>query len=125
MVRPRALLVVALLALLTSCGGGVQGGTSSRDGGGDGAGAQDVATQVVPAPHVPALRVVAPRTGGPWPVVLALHGVGGSGQDMLELASRVAESGAVVFVPTYSTDVSTQAGMQQTGDDLACAYRAA
>ena len=45
-----------------------------------------------------------PEAKGSWPVVFALHGVGGSGQDMAELGTRLATEGAVVFTqPTAPT----------------------
>jgi len=47
------------------------------------------------------IRVFAPDSEGRWPVVLALHGIGGSSQDVAELATRLAGTGAVVFAPTH------------------------
>ena len=72
----------------------------------------------------PALRVLAPDGKGPWPVVVALHGYGGTGRDMVELATRVARAGAVVFAPTYHTDLRTAQGLVRARD-ISCAYRIA
>jgi hypothetical protein len=44
---------------------------------------------------------------------------------MIELGTRLAEAGVVVFVPTFNTDVSTLEGLARTSDDLGCAYRVA
>ena len=104
---------VALLATVTAaCGGG-------------GDDELKVTSQVVSDPTAPALRVLAPDGEGPWPVVMALHGYKGSGQDMVALATRLAKAGVVVFVPTYATDVSTPEGMTRAADDLSCAYQVA
>ena len=63
-----------------------------------------VTTQVVPDPRVPEMRVVAPAGDGPWPVVVALHGIGGTGQDMLELATHIVHSKAGHFKPDKFED---------------------
>jgi dienelactone hydrolase len=52
-----------------------------------------------------------------------MHGIGGEGQDMAELATRLAREGAVVFAPTYSTDLSTEEGLIQAARDAECGYR--
>jgi dienelactone hydrolase len=41
---------------------------------------------------------------------------------MVELGTRLAQAGVVVFVPTYNTDLSTPEGLTDASDDLACAY---
>jgi dienelactone hydrolase len=84
-----------------------------------------VTSQVVSDPTTPELRVLAPDGEGPWPVVVALHGFGGTGQDMVELGTRLAQAGVVVFVPTYNTDLSTPDGLTRAGDDVGCAYEVA
>jgi dienelactone hydrolase len=84
-----------------------------------------VTSQVVSDPSTPELRVLAPHGEGPWPVVVALHGFGGTGQDMVELGTRLAKAGVVVFVPTYNTDLSTPEGLMRASDDLGCAYQVA
>ena len=112
--------MIAALLLVAACGGGADDGTAG------GAGREPAVTaHVVPDPTVPDLRVLVPAGDGPWPVVLALHGVGGTGKDMVALATRVARTGAVVFVPTYHTDVGSVTGLTRAGDDLSCAYRVA
>jgi dienelactone hydrolase len=84
-----------------------------------------VTSEFVPDPTTSELRVLAPEGEGPWPVVLALHGLGGTGQDMVELGTRLAKAGVVVFAPTYNTDLSTPQGLTRSSDDLVCAYQAA
>ena len=105
----RALILGALLPVALACGSG-----SGKD--------MSVSTRAISDPTAPHLRVVAPDRQGSWPVVLALHGNGGTGEDMLPLATRLARSGAVVFVPTYNTDFSTADGLTRAGDDISCAY---
>jgi dienelactone hydrolase len=105
-------LVAAVVSLAVACGAG-------------GVTEQTVSSHVVSDPTAPDLRVLAPEGEGPWPLVVALHGFGGTGQDMVELATRLAAAGVVVFVPTYHSDVSTTKGQRQAGDDLSCAYQIA
>ena len=106
------LLVAALVSFAAACGAG-----DVKE--------QTVTSHVVSDPTAPDLRVLAPDGEGPWPLVVALHGVGGTAKDMLELATRLAAAGVVVFVPTYNSDVSTAEGLRRAGDDLSCAYRIA
>jgi dienelactone hydrolase len=106
------MLVAALFSVTVACGGG--GKTELA-----------VTSRIVANSTTPNLRVVAPDGDGRWPVVLALHGFGGTGQDMVELATRLARAGAVVFVPTYHTDISTPEGLTRAGDDIGCAYQLA
>ena len=82
-------------------------------------------SHVISVPTAPDMRVLAPDGQGSFPVVVALHGSGGTGGDMVELATRLAEGGAVVFVPTYHTDLRTAEGLTRAGDDLSCAYQVA
>jgi dienelactone hydrolase len=116
-------VLAAFLAalLVAACGGG-----ADRADRADRADQADrglaVSAHVVPDPTVPELRVLAPDGDGPWPVVVALHGSGGRGQDMVELATRVARAGAVVFVPTYHTDIGSAEGLNRAGDDVSCSY---
>ena len=91
------LLCTALLA--AGCGG--------RDAGGD---RLPVTSAVVSDPTTQDIHVFAPQANGTWPTVIALHGVGGSGQDMGELATRLARGGTVVFAPTYRSDLTTVDG---------------
>lgn len=105
-----ALLVVALLA--AACGE-----DASKDDG------FDVTSQVVSGGATKDVLVVGPDAEGAWPVVFAMHGIDGVAQDMEELATHLAREGAVVFAPTYGTDVTTEEAREQAGVDLECAYR--
>ena len=69
------------------------------------------------------MLVFAPDAEGPWPVVVAFHGIGGTGQDMAEIATRLAREGSLVFVPTYETDITTQEGVDRAAVDAECGYR--
>jgi dienelactone hydrolase len=81
-----------------------------------------VTSRVISDPTTQDIRVLAPEAKGNWPVVVALHGLNGSGRDMVELATRVARAGSVVFVPTYHSDLRTTDDLIRASDDLACAY---
>lgn len=94
------------------------------DRGGD-AESSTVVSQVVSDSTTEDVRVVAPQAEGKWPVVVALHGIGGSGQDMVELATRLATAGAVVFAPTYHSDLTTTDGLVRASDDIVCGYQLA
>ncbi|MCX6374414.1 MAG: alpha/beta fold hydrolase [Actinobacteria bacterium] len=50
----------------------------------------------------PLLDVYAPKQGGPWPLVVMLHGGGLDTCWMGDWAAQVAQRGAVVFVPEWS-----------------------
>ena len=52
----------------------------------------------------PLLDVYAPKRGGPWPLVVMLHGGGVDTEWMGEWAAQVAQRGAVVFVPEWFRD---------------------
>lgn len=108
----RIAMVASLATVAVACGGG-------------GDDVLTVTSQVVSDPTTPDLRVLAPDGEGPWPVVVALHGFGGTGQDMVELGTRLAKAGVVVFVPTYNTDLSTPEGLTRASDDIVCAYQVA
>jgi dienelactone hydrolase len=108
----RFAMVASLATVAVACGGRGDDGLT-------------VASQIVSDPTTPDMRVLAPDGEGPWPVVLALHGFGGTGQDMVELGTRLAKAGVVVFVPTYNTDLSTPEGLTRASDDLVCAYQLA
>jgi dienelactone hydrolase len=71
------------------------------------------------------IHVFAPTVDGTWPVVVALHGLDGTGADMSELATRLASTGTIVFAPTYRSDVTTLDGLTQASQDLVCGYRLA
>jgi dienelactone hydrolase len=86
-------------------------------------GRYDVTTAVVSSEATQEIKVFAPDADGPWPVVVALHGVGGTAQDMAEIATRLAREGVVVFAPTYRTNLRTQEGVEDAAIDLECGYR--
>ena len=79
------------------------------------------APRVISSPTNQEIHVVAPDAKGTWPVVFALHGLRGTGDDMVELGTRLASTGAVVFAPTYNTDLTTADGLAQATDDIVCA----
>jgi dienelactone hydrolase len=109
-------LTVAVLVgglLLSSCARD----SRSRDG------EFDVTSEVVSHEATKDLLVFAPNGEGPWPVVVAFHGIGGTGQDMAEIANRLAREGFVVFAPTYGTDITTQEGSDRAAVDAECGYR--
>jgi dienelactone hydrolase len=109
----RLAVVASLVTVAVACGG------KSDD-------VLTVTSQVVSDPTTPELRVLAPEGKGPWPVVMALHGLGGTGQDMVALGTRLAKAGIVVFAPTYdNTDLSSLEGLTRASDDLVCAYQVA
>ena len=70
------------------------------------------------------IAVFAPEADGSWPVVYALHGLGGSWQDWAEAASNLAGQGVVVFAPNGRTTAAVEQGrwadLQQ---DTECGYR--
>jgi dienelactone hydrolase len=82
-----------------------------------------VTSQVVSDATTQDIHVFAPQGTGTPPVVVALHGIDGSGQDMGEFATRLARAGMVVFAPTYRSDLTTADGLSQAGYDIACGYR--
>lgn len=68
--------------------------------------------------------IYAPDTGGPWPVVVMLHGRPRTPADMVELAKQVARSGAVVFNADYrGVRPVVQEGWPEAIEDAACAVR--
>ena len=112
----RAIALTAVLLVgglvLASCGG-------SRSE----AGALPVTSEVVANEAAEDMLVFAPDAEGPWPVIVAFHGVDGAPQDMAEIATRLAREGNVVFVPTYEANISTQRRVDRTGIDAECGYR--
>jgi dienelactone hydrolase len=109
--RKVIMLVCAALLALASCG------QDTKDGG------LKVTSEVVSDATTQDVLVVGPDAQGSWPVVLALHGVDGSGGDMGEIATRLGQQGTVVFAPTYRTDIGTQRGIVQAVRDIECGYR--
>jgi dienelactone hydrolase len=82
-----------------------------------------VTSEVVSHGTTQDMLVFAPDAKGPWPVIVAFHGIGGTGEDMAEIATRLAREGTVVFAPTYRTDITTQEGLEQAAVDVECGYR--
>lgn len=110
-----AAVVVCVVLVTAACG--------DSNGDSDTGGTFEVTSEVVSHETTQDILVFEPNAEGPWPVVLAMHGIGGEGQDMAELATRLAREGAVVFAPTYSTDLSTEEGLIQAARDAECGYR--
>ncbi len=54
------------------------------------------------------LRVWAPTTGGPYPVIVFSHGGGGSGQGYEYLVRAWAQHGYVVVLPTHAESIALQ-----------------
>ena len=107
-------LCTALLA--SGCGDGDDARTDESS----------VTSQVVSDETTQDVHVFAPQDTGTSPVIVALHGIDGSGEDMGALATRLAEAGNVVFAPTYrSSDLATPDGLARASYDLACGYRLA
>ena len=103
-------LCTALLAV--GCGG-----RDARSG------EPSVTSQVVSDATTQDIHVFAPQGTGTSPVIVALHGIDGSGQDMGEFATRLARAGMVVFAPTYRSDLTTPDGLSQAETDIVCGYR--
>jgi dienelactone hydrolase len=93
------------------------GGRDARSG------ESSVTSQVVSDATTQDIHVFAPQATGTSPLVVALHGIDGSGQDMGEFATRLARSGMVVFAPTYRSDLTTPDGLSQAEADIVCGYR--
>jgi dienelactone hydrolase len=74
---------------------------------------------------MPDIRVLAPEDEGPWPVVVALHGVGGSSAGMVELATRLASAGVVVFAPTHHSELAIAEDLTRAADEISSAYELA
>jgi dienelactone hydrolase len=90
---------------------------------GEGDSDYEVTSEVVSHQTTQDILVFEPQAEGPWPVVFALHGHDGSGEDMTEIARRLAREGLVVFAPTYRSDLTTNEGLLETAVDVECAYR--
>jgi dienelactone hydrolase len=102
-------------------GAGLSGAACSNDR--TGSASLPLVTDVVSAPTTKDIWVTGPKAAGPWPVVYAMHGIGGTGEEMSELAAHLAERGLVVFAPTYHTDWTTDAGLVEAARDGECGYR--
>jgi poly(3-hydroxybutyrate) depolymerase len=96
-----AVLVGGLL--LSSCSD-----SGSEDGG------FQVTSEVVSHEATKDMLVFAPDAEGSWPVIVAFHGVGGTPEDMAEIATRLAREGNVVFArPTGPTSRLRRASTRQ------------
>jgi dienelactone hydrolase len=82
-----------------------------------------VSSETVSGESTQDIWVFTPNDEGSWPIVMILHGLGGVGEAMAEIGSRLAAQGLVVFAPTYRTDMSTEQGMADLESDITCAYR--
>lgn len=109
-----AIVLATVVVVAAACAGGTS--RSERR-------AIPVTTRIVADESTQAVWLVAPDEPGSWPVVYAMHGIGGSGRDMVELGTRLASAGVVVFAPTYNTDWSTEEGLAQAAVDAECGYR--
>jgi dienelactone hydrolase len=83
----------------------------------------DVMSDVISDETSQDMLVFAPDAEGRWPVIVAFHGIGGTAEDMAEMATRLAREGNVVFAPTYGTDITTLGGARQGAVDAECGYR--
>ena len=78
----------------------------------DGGDVYEVTTTVVSHETTQDIWVSAPEAEGPWPIIYALHGTGGTGDGLAETAGELARHGYVVFSPTWRTEM-----------DAECSYR--
>ena len=114
-----AIMIVALVVLavfvLAACGGGSSTSVSPTAAGSASTAVASHEIQIVRdvrymtqrAGWIPALLdVYAPKQAGPWPVVVMLHGGGVPRYWMTGWAVKVAQRGAVVFVPDWGFSVS-------------------
>ena len=109
--RARWLLLVGVALWVAACGGC---GDSS-------AGPPYLVTrEVVSHETTQDILVFAPDAEGSWPIVFALHGLNGTGEDMAETSRRLAERGFVVFALTYRTDVTSEQTAIESARDLVC-----
>lgn len=82
-----------------------------------------VTSEVVKDETTQDILVFAPEAEGAWPVIVAFHGIGGTADDMAQIATRLSREGFVVFAPNYETDITTWEGVNQAAIDGECAYR--
>jgi predicted esterase len=64
------------------------------------------------------ISVWVPHGEGPWPVVYALHGLGGHRDDLAEVATNLADQGILVFSAQHSAP-----DWAATEHDVECGYR--
>ena len=99
--------IVTMVVLTASCGTG-----------GDAEPPFGVSSTVVSHETTQDITVWAPEVEGSWPVVYALHGIGGSRQDLAEIAIALASQGVVVFAADYRS-----ATPEHWEQDAECGYR--
>jgi acetyl esterase/lipase len=105
-----ALVLIAFLAMVVlaaGCGAGV-----------DAEPPFEVSSAVISHETTQDISVWAPEADGSWPVVYALHGIGGSRQDLAETAMALARQGVVVFAADYRS-----ATPEHWEQDAECGYR--
>jgi dienelactone hydrolase len=112
--RSRA-AIVATAVLLAGCTGNGNDDTTPQG--------HSVHSEVLSHETTQDVLVAEPDSGGSWPVVVAYHGIDGTAQDMAALDEHLAATGAVVFAPTYRTDLSSQQGLESAVRDGECGYR--
>lgn len=64
------------------------------------------------------IAVWVPQGEGPWPVVYALHGLGGHHNDLAEVATELADHGVLVFSAQHSAP-----DWEASEQDAECGYR--
>ena len=69
------------------------------------------------------IHIWHPDSDGDFPVVYAMHGLGGSGSGWDVIGPALAEHGIVVFAPDYRSTDSAQGRWGRTVQDLVCGYR--
>jgi acetyl esterase/lipase len=110
--RRLAALVVVPFVLLAAC--------AEDDESADGS---TVRSEVLSHESTQDVLLFQPEADGPWPVVMAYHGIDGTAEDMALLGEQVAATGAVVFAPTYRTDLSSEETRSTAVRDGECGYR--
>jgi predicted dienelactone hydrolase len=61
------------------------------------------------------IRLLFPKTGGPFPVIVFSHGAGGSGQNYFQLTEFWASHGYVVIQPTHDDSIALR---REKGDSI-------
>lgn len=69
------------------------------------------------------ISVWAPTAQGSWPIATLSHGMGGTRENMAEMASRLAEEGLVVFAIEYQSTLGAPPDIVQIEQDAECGYR--
>jgi dienelactone hydrolase len=86
--------------------------------GGDATPPFGVSSEIVSHETTQYITVWAPDAEGSWPVVWALHGIGGNREDLAVTARALAREGVVVFAADYRS-----AQPQLIEQDAECSYR--